>query len=110
MEVSPEFKKEIYKREYAKNPAINSTQLLVGLVDLRKDSPTLNTKMRSVLGEGMSKLLYIPRGVAHGVANLGSRPGEIIYLLNQYFDANDSDENRLPWDFFGDDFWEARKG
>ena len=88
----------------------NSTPLVIGLVDLRMESPTLNATMRLVLGGCHSKLLYIPRGIAHGVANLSSKTGEIIYLLNQHFSVEDTDENRLPWDFFGKYFWEVQKG
>ena len=88
----------------------DSSPLLVGLVDLREKSPTLNVSMRFVLGVGRSKLLYIPKGVAHGVANLNLGIGEVFYFLNQHFSIEDSDENRLSWDHFGKDFWEMRKG
>jgi len=88
----------------------NASPLLVGLVDLREISPTLNVSMRFVLGAGRSQLLYIPKGVAHGAANLSQGVGEVFYFLNQHFSIEDNDENRLPWDHFGKDFWEMRKG
>jgi dTDP-4-dehydrorhamnose 3,5-epimerase len=87
-----------------------SDRLLVGLYDLRKNSQTYGVKMRFVLGAGKSRLLYIPRGVAHGVANLTNKTTPLIYVVNQFFDANALDERRLPWDFLGKEFWELQKG
>jgi dTDP-4-dehydrorhamnose 3,5-epimerase len=85
-------------------------RLLVGLIDARKDSPTSGKTMRLVLGGGRARLLYIPRGVAHGAANIGSEPARIIYFVNQQFNINDPDERRLPWDAAGADFWEMVPG
>jgi dTDP-4-dehydrorhamnose 3,5-epimerase len=86
------------------------SRVLVGLFDARKDSPTYNKTMRFVLGAGRAQILYIPRGVAHGLANPWQKPSNMIYFVNQCFDANDPDEHRLPWDSLGADFWEMRKG
>lgn len=85
-------------------------KLLVGLVDLRKNSKTKNFQMRFAMGSGKSQLLYIPRGVAHGTANLGMMDSRIIYFTNQKFDFNKPDELRLPWDTFGADFWKFKYG
>jgi dTDP-4-dehydrorhamnose 3,5-epimerase len=85
-------------------------ELLIGLLDARKDSKTSGARMRLVLGAGRSQLLFIPRGVAHGAANLSSRDAAIVYFVNQQFDAKDPDEHRLPWDVAGADFWTAPKG
>lgn len=85
-------------------------RLLIGLFDARKDSPTYNNTMRFVLGAGRAQLLYIPRGVAHGLANPWQHPANMIYFVNQCFDASQPDEHRLPWDTLGEDFWEVRKG
>ena len=84
--------------------------LLVGLWDVRQDSPTGGEKMRFVLGRGRSQLLYIPRGVAHGAANLGTEEAFLFYFVNQQFDAQDPDERRLPYDALGKEFWEMRPG
>lgn len=81
------------------------SKLVVGLLDCRDDSPTKGLTMRLVMGEGRSQLLYIPRGVAHGAANLSGRSGVVVYLVNQHFNANRPDEQRLPWDAAGPDFW-----
>lgn len=87
-------------------------RLLVGLKDIRKDSKTEGVTMRFVLGEGESRLLFIPRGVAHGVGNLWHAPATLIYFVNQQFstDTKKNDEYRLPPDFFGKDFWSITAG
>jgi len=87
-----------------------SHSLLVGLWDVRKNSPTTGSTLRFVLGRGRSQLLYIPRGVAHGAANLGNSDAFLFYFVNQQFDAQDPDERRLPYDALGKDFWEIRPG
>jgi dTDP-4-dehydrorhamnose 3,5-epimerase len=86
--------------------------LLVGLVDLRRHSPTASHRQRLTLGAGRCHRLLIPRGVAHGVANLGSAPQTMLYAVNQHFtaDPEGTDEWRLPWDHFGPRFWEMDKG
>lgn len=85
-------------------------RLLIGLFDARKDSPTYNQSMRFVMGAGRAQALYIPRGVAHGLANVWQNPANMIYFVNQCFDPKEPDERRLPWDTLGEDFWQIRKG
>jgi len=84
--------------------------VLVGLHDLRKDSPTLGVEMKFSLGNHKAQLLLIPRGVAHGVSNISLRPAMMVYLLNQQFNLEDPDEGRLPVDIFGKNFWKMPKG
>jgi dTDP-4-dehydrorhamnose 3,5-epimerase len=87
-------------------------RMLVVLLDVRQGSPTEGVRMRLMLGDGVSRLLRIPPGVAHGVRNLGPATGRIIYLTDVQFSAEPStcDEGRLPWDFAGADVWEITKG
>jgi dTDP-4-dehydrorhamnose 3,5-epimerase-like enzyme len=87
-----------------------SDRMLLGLVDVRADSPTKGAQMRIVLGAGQYKQVFIPRGVAHGVVNLAQTPGTIFYFVNQQFNLDDPDERRLPWDMVGADFWEMTPG
>lgn len=89
---------------------IPTDRVLVGLFDARKDSPTYNKTMRFVLGAGRAQALYIPRGVAHGLANVWQKPASMIYFVNQCFNPDEPDEHRLPWDALGSDFWEIKKG
>jgi len=85
-------------------------RLVIGLVDARKDSPSYKTAMRFVMGGGKAQLLYIPRGVGHGCANVGTQPSTILYYVNQQFNLENPDERRLPWDAAGTDFWDVTKG
>ena len=84
------------------NPSFN---LLVGLWDLRKDSPTVGKLMRIALGGSNAKLLYIPHGVAHGSANFSGQSVQLYYFVDQRFNIEDPDEKRLHWDAQGADFW-----
>lgn len=88
-----------------------SQRLLVGLKDMREGSATEGQTMRFVMGGGKARLVYIPRGVAHGAANLWNTSAAIIYFVNNTFspDPDESDEYRLPWDIFGEGFWEMSK-
>jgi dTDP-4-dehydrorhamnose 3,5-epimerase len=85
-------------------------RLLVGLVDARRDSPTCGVSMRIAMGGGKAQLLYIPRGVGHGCANLTPLPATVFYFVNQQFDLSDPDERRLPWDILGEAFWQMTPG
>lgn len=89
---------------------INSdSKLLVGLLDIRKNSSTAGKSRRIVLGDGKTHLLFIPKGVAHGSRNLLNTQSVMWYFVNEYFDKNQPDEQRLPWDMLGADFWEPQK-
>jgi len=83
------------------------THLLLGLWDVRENSPTKGTNMRIPLSS--EKLVYIPRGVAHGAANHMTHATEILYFVNNKYDKENPDEQRLPWDALGKDFWEMKK-
>ena len=89
-----------------------SSKMLVVLGDAREGSPTEGEVRRIVMGDGRSRLLRIPPGVAHGVRNVGMGIGQIIYFVDTQFDPSPEgcDEGRLPWDHFGVDVWEKEKG
>jgi dTDP-4-dehydrorhamnose 3,5-epimerase len=89
-----------------------SDRMLVVLIDVRKGARTEGTRQRVMLGNGASRLLAIPPGVAHGVRNLGRDPGRIIYFTDVHFSPEPSmcDEGRLPWDYAGADVWEVTRG
>lgn len=88
------------------------SRLLVGLIDTRANSKTAGATMRFVMGDGNARLLYIPNGVAHGAANLGTAMAQIIYIVDQQFspDPTLTDEHRLPWNAAGDHFWTMERG
>lgn len=83
-------------------------RLLIGLLDARtgKKGPS----MRFVMGDGRAQLLFIPRGVAHGAANPYPTPQPMCYFVNQHFNPEKPDEQRLPWDLLGKDFWQLQPG
>jgi dTDP-4-dehydrorhamnose 3,5-epimerase-like enzyme len=88
--------------------------LLIGLVDLRCD-PAGEARLAPqslVLGAGRCHRLRVPRGVAHGLANLGTQPQALLYGVDEYFSAEPdrNDEWRLPWDHFGAEFWSMARG
>ena len=85
-------------------------RLLIGLFDARKGSPSYKNEMRFVMGAGRAQALYIPRGVAHGMANPYEKPANMIYFVNQAFNPEEPDEHRIPWDVLGADFWNLTRG
>ena len=89
-----------------------SSKMLVVLGDVREGSTTAGAVRRIVLGAGTSRLLRIPPGVAHGVRNIGTGTGQIIYFVDVQFDPAPEacDEGRLPWDHFGVEVWERERG
>jgi dTDP-4-dehydrorhamnose 3,5-epimerase len=87
-------------------------RVLLVLADVRKGSRTEGATMRFMLGNGASRLVRIPPGVAHGACNLGTATGHIIYFTDVHFSADpvDCDEGRLPWDYLGADIWTVTRG
>lgn len=84
-----------------------STHLLLGLWDIREHSETKGMSLKIPITN--NRLVYIPRGVAHGAANISGKPAEILYFVSQQYNKDQPDEQRLPWDSLGSDFWEAKK-
>lgn len=89
--------------------ALPSAQLFVGLWDLRRGSPTNNKTMRIVLGAGQDRILYIPRGVAHGMANFTTYEANLLYIVNNTFKPEEADEKRINWDVLGPEFWTPKR-
>lgn len=89
-----------------------SDKLLLVVADMRKGSPTEGLVQRIVLGDGNSRLVRIPPGVAHGARNLRpATPTAILYFVDVQFSTDEHcDEGRLPWDHFGAQVWEVERG
>jgi dTDP-4-dehydrorhamnose 3,5-epimerase len=89
-----------------------SDRMLVVLIDVRQGSPTEGARQRLMLGDGTSRLLRIPPGVAHGVRNLGPATGRIVYFVDVQFSPDPAacDEGRLPWDYAGPEIWDVTRG
>jgi dTDP-4-dehydrorhamnose 3,5-epimerase len=81
------------------------SHLLIGLWDIRAHSKSRGITMRIPAGGSSGRMVYIPRGVAHGSVNMSDQPGVIIYFINNHFDKDNPDEHRLPWDSLGTNFW-----
>lgn len=84
-------------------------QLTVGLWDIREDSISKNLKKKIQLGGGSSKIVFIPRGVAHGMKNFSTQSAQLFYFVSQQFDSQNPDEMRLPWNASGEEFWQAER-
>jgi dTDP-4-dehydrorhamnose 3,5-epimerase len=87
-------------------------KLLLVLADVRAGSPTEGQLLRFVLGDGNSRLVRIPPGVAHGCRNLRTAAtSTLLYFVDVQFTTDETcDEGRLPWDHFGAQIWEVERG
>lgn len=83
--------------------------MILGLWDCRETSSTKGKSMKVVMGNGTSKLVVVPRGVAHGVINVATTAGSVFYFVNNQFDIDNADERRLKWDALGASFWKIEK-
>jgi len=84
-------------------------QLVIWLVDCRRDSGSSGVRQRVVLSGEEPAQLYIPAGVAHGY-RAGPRGALLVYSMDQQFDVSNPNEGRLPWDHFGAELWEEDRG
>ena len=86
-----------------------SDKIVVGLWDLRKDSPTAGMSRKVLLGGGKRSMLYIPKGVAHGSWNISDRAVNLMYFVDQQFSLTEPDELRMHWDSVGAEFWQPER-
>lgn len=89
-----------------------SDRMLVVLVDVRAGSRTEGVTQRLMLGAGASRLVRIPPGVAHGVRNIGTTTGHLVYFVDLHFSADPAtcDEGRLSWNHAGTEIWDIVRG
>jgi dTDP-4-dehydrorhamnose 3,5-epimerase len=83
------------------------THILLGVWDVREHSSTKGASL--VIPMTSSRLVYIPRGVAHGASNHTFKRAEILYIVSNQYNPEQPDERRLPWDSLGKEFWEPKK-
>jgi dTDP-4-dehydrorhamnose 3,5-epimerase len=69
-------------------------RIRVGMVDLRRSSPTYMQMQTLEIGEDNNIGVFIPIGVAHGFYALTD--ATLTYLVNQYYDGGD--ELGVAWD------------
>lgn len=85
------------------------SHLIIGLWDVRGASKTKGVNQKVAMGGGKEVLLFIPHGVAHGCSNVSNKPATVIYFANAVFNKEAPDEQRIPYDALGADFWQAKK-
>lgn len=85
------------------------SHLLIGLWDVRKESKTNGVSLRIAAGGGKEALVFIPHGVAHGCTNVSKKPATVIYITNALFDKDNPDEQRIPFDANGENFWKPQR-
>ncbi|PIS42494.1 MAG: spore coat protein [Candidatus Kerfeldbacteria bacterium CG08_land_8_20_14_0_20_40_16] len=71
---------------------------MVVLHDLRNDSPTKGETQVIYTGKDDYKLILIPEGVAHGYKVVSKEPVLLFYHTTESYDAENPDEERLPFD------------
>ena len=64
-------------------------------VDIRKNSPTFGKYVSVILSEENKKMLYIPRGFAHGFEVI-SDEAEVIYSVDNFYSKEN--ESGIRWD------------
>jgi dTDP-4-dehydrorhamnose 3,5-epimerase len=67
----------------------------VGLVDLRKNSPTFGLRNTLYVGKLRPWQILIPPGVGHGYKVIGADPAMLVYVTDRIYDPND--EGRIPY-------------
>lgn len=73
--------------------------LQVGLVDLRKKSPTYGVRNTLYVGELRPWQILIPPGVGHGYKVIGQGPAVLVYVTNQLYTGKD--EGRIAHNHAG---------
>lgn len=75
-------------------------------VGVSEDS--LHTK-KIFIGEDNPIVVRIPPGVMHGIKSIGGESCTLVYFVTNKYNGLHPDEEREPWDAFGEDFWEDEK-
>ncbi|CAN5717363.1 dTDP-4-dehydrorhamnose 3,5-epimerase family protein [soil metagenome] len=93
-----------YHRQQSDCWTVVKGMLQVGLVDLRKESPTLGRKNTLYIGDLRPWQLLIPPGVAHGYKVLGSDAAVLVYVSSRFYDPQDEcriafDDRQLSYDW-----------
>jgi dTDP-4-dehydrorhamnose 3,5-epimerase len=78
--------------------------LQVGLVDLRRSSPTFGERNTIYVGEKRPWQVLIPPGVAHGYKVIGQEAAVLVYVTSRFYDPGDEcriafDDARLAYDW-----------
>ena len=77
---------------------VASGDAMVVLYDRRSGSSTYGKIQVVFAGESDPKLIFIPKGVAHGYKVLGDKPVLMFYHMTESYDAVNPDEGRIDFD------------
>jgi dTDP-4-dehydrorhamnose 3,5-epimerase len=80
-------------------------KILDVLLDLRTESPTYMCSFSIELNENSNKIIYIPKGVAHGFLSLEDN-SKLLYLTDNIY--SEKQDTGVRWDSFGFD-WPVKK-
>lgn len=88
------------KAPYQETKIVRCTKgaLIDILLDLREDSPTYGKWLSETLSEKNGKMIYIPKGFAHGYKTLEDDT-EILYMMDEYYHPPSASEK--PFEEFG---------
>lgn len=75
-----------------------SGEAQVVLHDRRENSETFGQTMAFKMSGKEPKILFIPRGVAHGYKALGKKDLLMLYIMTKSYDRKAPDEERIPFD------------
>ena len=90
-----------YQEEpYGETKVVRSTRGSVYdvIIDLRKNSPTYDKWYGDILSADNGKMLYIPKGFAHGYKTLEDNT-ELFYMMDQVYVAAAARE--MDWKILG---------
>lgn len=71
---------------------------LIGLYDMREDSPTFGQSQSIIASEEDPMLIKIPIRVAHGYKVIGEKPLILFYHTTMSYNSSNPDEGRIPHD------------
>lgn len=82
-----------------------SGKILDVLLDLRTESPTYMCYFSIELNKSSNKIIYVPKGVAHGFLSLEDN-SKLLYLTDNIY--SEEHDTGIRWDSFGFD-WPVKK-
>jgi len=77
---------------------VSQGHVRVVLYDAREESPTYGTIMELLAGDARPAFLVVPRGIWHGLQNLGPADAIVLNFPTHAYKYEDPDHWRLPFD------------
>jgi dTDP-4-dehydrorhamnose 3,5-epimerase len=70
-------------------------KIILVLYDARENSSTFKKTDKFILNSSNPKAIFIPRGVFHGYKALGEISSKMLYVMNNSYDPDNPDEERV---------------